>query len=209
MVLPMQTLPLRISHPWVAASWLLCSACAGRDPILDRAEALDGDARPGDAPATVSPPAPQRVQAAAPTPAPAPPPAPGTPPAPAPGEAGAPPPPGGEASVTVRGVVVLPDHKGGPIRIDAFDGDQRAASGGGPRPGVVGMARLEAPGPFTLQIPASTSQVWLGAFADEDQDGKPGPLDPEVWYAGNPLTITPDAPELTLVLQRRDPPPGR
>jgi len=51
--------------------------------------------------------------------------------------------------------------------------------------------------------------VWIGAFADEDRDGKPGPLDPEIWYGGNPVTITADTTGIRLVLERRDPPPNK
>jgi len=126
-----------------------------------------------------------------------------------PGRATPPPPPKEEAGTSLSGEVVLADHKGGAIRVDVFDGDQKAASGGGKRPGVVAMARLDAPGPFQVTVPAGTNRVWIGAFADEDQDGKPGPLDPEVWYAANPVVLNGNTADIQLVLERREPPPHK
>ncbi|HCH65913.1 MAG TPA: hypothetical protein DFR83_24135 [Deltaproteobacteria bacterium] len=120
-----------------------------------------------------------------------------------------PPPPDEVGGFKLQGTVVLNDHKGGTIRVDIFDGDQKAASGGGKRPGVVAMARMESPGSFEVNIPANTDKVWIGAFADEDRDGKPGPLDPEIWYGGNPVSVTADTDGIQLILERREPPPNQ
>lgn len=192
--------------------------CAGSDPILDRANALD-DGADGAAPTATAPKSPQPapgkpaepkpVQAADPPPANPGQPSPAKSTGPQPGASKPPPPPDDAGGFKLSGAVVLDDHKGGTIRVDIFDGDQKAASGGGQRPSVVAMARMESPGSFEVTIPATTSQVWIGAFADEDQDGKPGPLDPEIWYGGNPVAITADTNGIELVLERREPPPNK
>jgi hypothetical protein len=200
---------------------LLALACGGRDPILDRADSLDepsgGASASGTAgnhgataaapPARGTPSEPAKVQPASPAPAAPGDPSPGQTEAPKPVQAQPPPPPGTVGGTTLAGTVVLPDYRSGTIRVDVFDGDQRAASGGGKRPGVVAMARLEAPGPFSVQVPADVREVWIGAYVDEDGDGRPGPLDPEVWYKGNPVDVSSGSPEVELVLVRREPPP--
>ena len=202
--------------PQFIAAVAFLAACSGRDPILDRADARSDTpaAQPGGH-TTTQPNAPKRGTAAEPKPVKPPEPSPADPGAPKPGSAdqpkpvqpGQPPPPGEAGGIALSGVVVLDDHKGGQIRVDVFDGDQKAASGGGKRPGVVAMARLDSPGPFSVSVPAGTDRVWIGAFADEDQDGKPGPLDPEVWYAANPVSLKADTADIQLVLERRAPPP--
>ena len=216
------------SHPSVLA-WLSAVAfigCTGTDPILEKAAAGASDAQPaaGGAAATTASDPPRKGQPAEPQPGRAGDPAPGKAGEPVPGKAGepaaakpaqpkpvqeGPPPPGQGPGVKLAGKVVLPDHKGGAIKVDVFDGDQKAASGGGKRPGVVAMARLDAPGSFEVVVPEGVERVWLGAFADEDKDGKPGPLDPECWYDGNPVDMSKPQDDLELVLIRRAPPPGQ
>lgn len=168
-------------------------ACGGRDPILDRADELaheqgvvaTPDPRPATSGTAGSPPPGQPEQ-----------PAPGVPEEPKPGgiEIKGP-------SVVLSGTVEVPDWKGGPIRIDVFDGDQQAAANStGQRPRVVAMARLEKPGPFDLRVPSTATQVWVGAYADENSDGKPDPTDPEAWFTGNPVSTGTDHPGVDLQL---------
>jgi len=208
-----------LRNPLIWLSLLASIACTGTDPILEKAAAGDNDAKPaasgGSHTAKASDP-PRRGSPAEPKPGKAGEPAPGSPgepsaaqPAqPKPVQVG-PPPPGEGPGVKLTGKVVLPDHKGGVIKVDVFDGDQKAASGGGKRPGVVAMATLDGPGTFEVVVPEGVERVWLGAFADEDRDGKPGPLDPECWYDGNPVDMSKARDGLELVLVRRAPPPGK
>ncbi len=195
----------------VALAIAIGGAGCGRDPILDRADALDAGGPPGDPAAGQAP-----VQA--PAPAPAPPPGPGVlgvAPEPTPGVPDAPPPgqppgaaPGGPQA-PLTGEVRLPAGAKGRVHVDVFDGDQQAAAGAsGARPSVVGMVRLDGPGPFSVEVPAGTAQAWIGAFADEDGDGRPGPTEPTVWYSGNPLQVGDGVSGIVLTLERRPPPPG-
>lgn len=201
---------------WLSALALM--GCTGTDPILEKA-AAQGDAsqsaaggsgadKASDPPRKGTPAEPQPGRAGEPAPGKAGAPAAAQPAQPKPVQEG-PPPPGQGPGVKLAGKVVLPDHKGGAIKVDVFDGDQKAASGGGKRPGVVAMAKLDAPGSFEVVVPEGVERVWLGAFADEDKDGKPGPLDPECWYDGNPVDMSKPQDDLELVLIRRAPPPGK
>lgn len=200
--------------------FLLLLAC-GRDPILDRADELGpqaGAGQPGggngggNGGGDGGGPAPGR--AVDPSPAvPRPPepgsavqPPPGTPTEPAPGS------PGGQADgpqVVLKGEIALPDYELGQVRIDIFDGDQRELEG--PRPSVVGVATMERPGAFEVSVPASAARVWLGAYVDEDLDGRPSPQDPAGWYAGNPVETAGGADGavdgIVIVLERQPPPP--
>ena len=99
--------------------------------------------------------------------------------------------------------------EGGAIRIDIFDGDQRAAAGqDGQRPRVVAAHELSKPGPFSVSIPASVPQVWVGGFVDEDGDGRPSHTDPTGWFGGNPVTTAGGVDGLVLRLETAPPPPG-
>ncbi len=196
---------------------LLLGAC-GRDPILKRAEDLQagadgGGGVPGAAgaghqgPGKPVEPAPGRPDQPPPGSATQPPPGSGEPGAP-----GAPTPPTPAApgtvdgpSVTIRGEVRVEDYELGSVRIDVFDGDQRKLDG--PRPSVVGVLTLERPGPFELQVPASAERIWLGAYIDENLDGRPGPQDPSGWYAGNPVSTAGGASGIVIELTRQPPPP--
>ena len=184
---------------------LLVLGC-GRDPILEAADDLQGGPHP--AAGGGSPPRGDPVQ-----------PAPGDPESPPPGRASAPPPgvpeqppPGGRAvvagpKVTLSGQVVLADYDMGTVRIDIFDGDQKNLNG--PRPMVVAVLELERPGSFEVQVPASTPKVWLGAYVDENLDGRPGPQDPSGWYTGNPVDTEGGAEGIVIQLQRQPPPPQK
>lgn len=193
-------------------------AC-GRDPILKKAEDLHagsagGGGRPGAEGAGV-PEGPRPGKAVEPSPGNPEPPAPGQPASPPPGAAapGAPGTPNAPAApgtidgpvVLVRGEVRLDDYELGSVRIDVFDGDQKKLDG--PRPSVVGVLTLERPGPFEVKVPASVTQVWLGAYIDENLDGRPGPQDPSGWYTGNPVDTEGGAEGIVIELIRQPPPP--
>jgi len=167
------------------------AACGGRDPILDRADEIAVQQGVHD---VADPPAPS-TSGAPPV---------GQPEQPAPGVPDEPSPGGIEVmgpSVVLSGTVDVPGWKGGTIRIDIFDGDQQAAaSTPDKRPRVVAMARLEKPGPFEMRVPTTAAKVWLGAYADENADGKPDPTDPEVWFGGNPIATDMDHRDVNLTL---------
>jgi hypothetical protein len=138
---------------------------------------------------------------------------PGIPEEPEPGDPEEPPPAGGMRApppiqgptVTVTGYVDLPDYTQGTIRIDVYDGDHLAF--GGPRPGVVTMVTLDGPGEFSIEVPESSKYVWLSAFNDEDQNGRPGPVDPTGHYEANPVDVSDgDVDGVEITLERRDPP---
>lgn len=198
----------------------LSVGCAGSDDILERADELDqgggGSPGAGPAPGTASPPQPGSPDAPSPG-APGQPQA-GTAPDPPPGDPNVPPPggkPGGQGepggaidgpAVTLSGTISVPGWESGEIRIDVFDGDQQDLTG--PRPGVVGFGKLDKPGAFSVQVPASTPKVWLGAFHDADGDGRPGPQDPSGWLTGNPVHTDGTVSGLDLELVARPPPGG-
>lgn len=181
---------------------LIFAAC-GTDPILERAQQ-----DPATKPAATNP---SSGSAAAPVPGVPAEPQPGIPAEPSPvspGAAGDPAPgiptepspgsPGGGPQILLSGRVVLSSGAAAPIRVDVFDGDQQDLSG--PRPKVVGMAQLDQPGPFTVSVPADTARLWIGAYADMDQNGRPDPQDPAGWFAGNPVDLSAPLPEITLTL---------
>lgn len=218
-------LPRRVaarSGAWCSGlvAWVALGAGCGRDPILDRAE----QAEPSDQMAPAPAPAPAAPAERSPgsgtgtgarglgDPAPVvpAPPRPGAPAAPGPGTPADPrpgvpeePPPGAAhtgPSVQLAGRVEVPAGMEGPVRLDAFDGDQRAAAATGQPPAVVAQARLEGPGPFALAVPAG-APVWLGGYVDLDGNGRPTPDEPAGWLATNPLATDTDHRGLVLVLE--------
>lgn len=186
-------------------------------------------------PSAVAPEQPAPVAAAAPSPvapgAPAPgapsDPAPGDPGVPVPGDPGAPAPgdpdaptpgvpdqpapgvPGADGpTVALAGTVAVEGWSGGPIRIDVFDGDQRAAAGSAKRPSVVAQATVDRPGRFEVRVSTSAGRVWVGAFADENGNGRPDPRDPSGWYDRNPVLVDGDQGDIRLQLEAAPPPGG-
>jgi hypothetical protein len=150
--------------------------------------------------------------------------APGIPEEPAPGDPNTPPPPGGATplqplpgsgglvvrgpSVDVSGLVAYEGWRTGKVKITAFDGDHSAASNKHPK--VVGIAEIDRPGAFSMKVPASVGQIYVEASVDEDDDGRPGPLDPQGQADRFPVTVGTDPiDDLTITLQRREPPPGK
>jgi len=73
----------------------------------------------------------------------------------------------------------------GKIRIDLFDGDQRNVAG--PRPKVVGVHDMPAPGAFELSVPVSADRVWIGAYQDANSNKRPDKGEPSGWYSRNPV----------------------
>lgn len=88
--------------------------------------------------------------------------------------------------VTFKGTVEANNPNQRPIRIDIFDGDQQNI--GGKRPSVVVSTTVESGNKFEIFIPKKEHHLWVGAYIDEDNDGRPGPMDPSGWYSGNPLS---------------------
>jgi len=121
---------------------------------------------------------PSPVQPQAPTPVQAQSPAPGKP------EAN-PPKPRQEDQITLQGKIDLKNWSGKIIRIDIFDGDQQKI--GGKRPSVVATRRIKDPQNFTISVPKTSNSLWVGAYVDEDEDGRPGGKDPSGWYGNNPI----------------------
>ena len=93
---------------------------------------------------------------------------------------------------------------GAPLRIDIFDGDQRKLDG--PRPSVVGVMRLEEPGAWSVVVPESAAELWIGGYADDNRDGKPDHEEPVGWYSGNPVQGGADRSGLSLTLSVQKPP---
>lgn len=146
-------------------------------------------------------------------------PAPGVPAEPPPGDPNVPPPggqpgapgsPGGQRQgpqVEISGVVEFSGWKRGQVRINAFDGPHADHGTGAPK--IIGEVRIDQPGPFTLTVPQGAGAVYLEAAVDEDEDGRPGPLDPQGKATGYPIQV--DASPVTgatIVMERRAPPGG-
>ena len=87
--------------------------------------------------------------------------------------------------ITISGTIEATNPNQRPIRIDIFDGDQQNI--GGKRPSVVVSTTVESGNSFEIFIPKKDQQLWVGAYIDEDNDGRPGPMDPSGWYSGNPI----------------------
>lgn len=196
----------------------LMSACGG-DPVLEAAreeEAAQASKSPAGQPGSGLPGVPQPGvgqpggsgqpgEAGAPSPGVPEEPTPGDPSQPPPGDAG--PQSGIRApegpTVKIRGTVVFPDYTGGPVRVDLFDGDH--SNIGGPRPGIVTRVQMDKPGPFEVSV-AQGTKVWISASNDEDDDGRPSPLEPFGDYSRNPLTADEDSSGVQIVLSKREPP---
>lgn len=115
-----------------------------------------------------------------------------------------PPKPKTQNFVTFEGTITVENWSGKPIRIDVFDGDQRNI--GGKRPSVVISEKLNEAGPFSLKIPVEDINVWIGAYIDEDEDGRPGPKDPSGWYVRNPVSTQKDQKGISFSLGLPDDP---
>ena len=89
-------------------------------------------------------------------------------------------------------------------KIDIFDGDQQNI--GGQRPSVIISKTLSKIGSFEIDLPKSDTQLWIGAYIDEDEDGRPGPQDPSGWYTSNPISASKDHSGITVNLNVPDAP---
>jgi hypothetical protein len=91
--------------------------------------------------------------------------------------------------------------------VSAFDGPHAEHAGNQPK--IVGEARLEGPGPFSIEVPASALNVYLEAAVDEDGNGRPGPLEPQGAADRYPVSVEGGAQSgIVITLSRRAPPPG-
>lgn len=186
---------------------------APSDPAIAQAPAPAPGAPPE--PGAVAPGDPTPVDAGDPAPIDPGEPTPGVPDEPPPGVPDEPPPEGrvGEIdlgpTVTISGEILMDDYRGSPIRIDVFDGDQLAAAAGGKnkQPRVIVTLQIAGPGPFSTEVPIAPGKVWIGAYADEDGNGRPGPLDPAAWSPDNPIYVDKARSGLKIPLERRPPPP--
>lgn len=190
-------------------STLLIIGC-GEDPILEKASSQQGDSKvstessksskkntpviapPENSEQTVSKQSTPQVPKIAP---------PAVSPPKEPSKEEVPPPPPNPKDgdfITFTGTIEAPNPNQRPIRIDIFDGDQQNI--GGKRPSVVVSTTVESGNSFEIFIPKKDQQLWVGAYIDEDNDGRPGPMDPSGWYSGNPLSGSADHKSITIQL---------
>lgn len=113
------------------------------------------------------------------------------------------PPPEGAATILLKGTIEIPDYQGGKITIDVFDGDQSIKSG--KRPDIVGRATFDGPGAFEMEVIADTP-IWLSAYADQDENGRPSKEDPMGPCDCNPVKSDEDVTGVVLELGRGTPP---
>jgi hypothetical protein len=100
--------------------------------------------------------------------------------------------------IKVSGEIHIDNWSGKKIRIDVFDGDQRKI--GGNRPSVIISETLNKIGAYSIDLPQSEKELWVGAYIDEDEDGRPGPQDPSGWYISNPLSAEKNHSGITVIL---------
>ena len=152
---------------------------------------------------------------------------PGVPEDPKPGIPDEPPPPGGAGaaggqgpppgpppaptgpSVLVKGTVEFEGYTGGPIQIDIMDGPSTGPSGSQPK--VVTLERLDKPGEFEIRVAANAGEIYLQAFNDADENGRPDREDPRGEFSDNPVEVEDEDVAgvlLTLSVEKQPPPPG-
>ena len=107
--------------------------------------------------------------------------------------------PGG---LPVRGALDIPGFDHGLVQVDITDGAADHA-------GLLSVGRLQAPGPFRIDVPAGTRAVTVEVTWDEDLDGQ---ADKAWTHPGSPLPLGPDgisglelAPEVWTTPMRRYP----
>lgn len=186
---------------WTLPIVLSLSAC-GTDPVLEaahaEAEGQTSEAEPG---AQAGAERPLGPTGPAGRPGKSGPPIPGNPGDPSPGKPGEPtpgvpdePPPGGapgglptpEGPTTLlKGTIEVQGYTGGPVMIDAFDGDHRDLSQS-KRVSLVSRAKVESPGAFEILVPEG-GKVWISAYNDVDGDGRPSREEPFAEYGDNPV----------------------
>ena len=53
---------------------------------------------------------------------------------------------------------------------------------------MVVSTTVDAGPKFEIFLPKKNQMLWVGAYIDEDGNGRPGPLDPSGWYGENPIS---------------------
>jgi len=102
--------------------------------------------------------------------------------------------------IQIQGTIKTTNWSGKSIRIDIFDGDQQKI--GGKRPSVVATRRIKKLENFSISIPEKSPKIWIGAYIDEDEDGRPGGNDPSGWYEGNPISGKKDHRNIIIKLEK-------
>jgi hypothetical protein len=182
---------------------LLSLIACGSDPVLEaaRAEAEgltlvpeDGAQAGAERPLGPTGPAGRPEKSAPPTAGKPADPGPGKPGEPAPGVPDEPPPGGGSPgglptpegpTTLLKGTIEVQDYSGGPVMIDAFDGDHKDLSKS-KRVSLVSRAKIDTPGAFEIAIPEG-GKVWISAYNDINGDGRPSREEPFVDYGDNPV----------------------
>lgn len=119
-----------------------------------------------------------------------------------------PPPPSGP-QITLKGEIRYEGYTGGGIQIDVMDGPSAGPKGAQPK--VIQLERLSAPGPFTLRLSQGIGDIYVVAFNDADENGRPDREDPRGAYDGNPISIGEDDISeivLNLAVEEVPPPPS-
>ena len=109
-----------------------------------------------------------------------------------------------QEQIQIAGMILVQGWNGNEIRIDVFDGDQRQI--GGSRPSVISSSSLSKPGAYEISVPKGKGKYWIGAYVDQNGDGRPGKQDPSGWYAGNPISASQATSGVELVLSVPDDP---
>ncbi len=120
--------------------------------------------------------------------------------------------PEGTKGVKISGTVTFDDYKKGLIQIDVSDKGMFGRGGRATRPKIITLYRMEKPGPFELEVAANSGEVWLSAYNDADQNGKPTRGEPRGTATGNPYKVgTEDITGVEIILtpERIPPPPGQ
>lgn len=98
-------------------------------------------------------------------------------------------------AVVLSGTLVVEGYDGGRLQVDVHAPDAERSRGDPP----LTLAHFEAPGPFSLRLPAGTAAVKLSLVWDKRGDGPDGG-DPTVDYPGNPVSLAPPPTDLVLTL---------
>jgi len=118
------------------------------------------------------------------------------------------PPPSSASLVTVQGQILMEGYRHGEIRIDIFDGDHRSHVG--QRPALIMSHVLSSTGPFNIQVPLVSEDIWIEVSNDENGDGRPGPRDPSGRCSRNPVDISngPVSGLMVEIVRQEAPPSG-
>jgi hypothetical protein len=106
-------------------------------------------------------------------------------------------------AIVLSGTLVVEGFDGGRLQVDVHAPDADRSKGDPP----LTLAHFEAPGPFSLRLPAGTSAVKLSLVWDKRGDGPDGG-DATVDYPGNPVSLVPPPADLVLTLAAAAERPG-